>query len=87
MGSANGNGRVTNGQLTVRMLEERDLAKVMRLAELDSAPAPPAPLVGVEENGSLLAAGSIATREIIADPFRRTAELRDVLSAALAAPW
>jgi hypothetical protein len=90
MRSANGNGTLNgslNGQLTVRRLGEADLAQVLRLAELDSAPAPPAPLVGVESDGNLLAAASIRTGEVIADPFRRTAELRELLSAARAAPW
>jgi hypothetical protein len=85
MRSANGNGR-RNGSLTVRPLGEADLARVLRLAELDSAIAPPAPLVGVEENGSLLAAASLATGEMIADPFKRTAAPREMLRVVLEAP-
>ena len=85
MRSANGNHN-GNGRLTVRRLSEADLASVLRLAELDSAIAPPAPLVGVEENGSLLAAASMTTGEMIADPFKRTAPLRDMLRVVVEAP-
>ena len=84
MRSANGNG---NGGFTVRRLSDADLERVLRLAELDSATTPPAPLVGVEADGTLLAAASMSTGEIIADPFKPTAELREMLSAALTAPW
>jgi hypothetical protein len=85
MHSANGNN--ANGNVTIRRLGEADLARVLRLAELDSAVTPPAPLMGVEVEGKLLAAGSIPTGQIIADPFRPTAGLREVLNAALVAPW
>jgi hypothetical protein len=86
MSTTNGN---MNGHrdVTIRRLGDADLAQVLRLAELDSATAPATPLVGIEVEGALLAAGSIPTGQIIADPFRRTAELREMLSAALAAPW
>jgi hypothetical protein len=85
MRHANGN-RNRNGRLTVRHLGEADLERVLRLAELDSAIAPPAPLVGVEENGSLLAAASITTGEMIADPFKRTAGPREMLRVVLETP-
>jgi hypothetical protein len=81
------NGKNANGKVTIRRLGDRDLVQVVRLAELDSAVTPPAPLVGVEVEGRLLAAGSIPTGQIIADPFRPTAGLREMLSAALVAPW
>jgi hypothetical protein len=88
MRSANGNGR-PNGVsgLRVRRLCDADLASVTRLAELDSAIVPAMPLVGVEEDGSLLAAASMTNGQMIADPFKRTAEVREMLSVALAAPW
>jgi hypothetical protein len=86
MSSTNGNGHA-NGNVTIRRLGEADLARIARLAELDSAAAPEAPVLGIEVEGRLLAAGSIQTGNIIADPFRRTAEYRELLSAALVAPW
>jgi hypothetical protein len=81
------NGNNGKGKVTIRRLGDGDLARVVKLAELDSALAPPAPLVGVEIEGKLLAVGSIPTGKIIADPFKPTAELRELLSAALAVPW
>jgi hypothetical protein len=85
MSSTNGNGQ-HSGNVTIRRLGDADLARIARLAELDSAAAPEAPLLGIEVEGRLLAAGSIHTGHIIADPFRRTAEYRQMLSAALVAP-
>lgn len=85
--TTNGNNRNGHRDVTIRRLGEADLAQVLRLAELDSAAAPRAPLVGVEVEGKLLAAGSVPTGQIISDPFRPTAGLREMLSAALAAPW
>ena len=88
MGSANGNGRPNGSRgLTFRRLSDADLAGVLRLAELDSAIVPPMPLVGVEEGGSLLAVASMSTGQMIADPFRHTAEVREMLSVALEGPW
>jgi hypothetical protein len=87
MSTTNGNNAHGNGDVTIRRLGEADLAQVLRLAELDSAAAPKSPLVGIEVGGRLLAAGSVPTGQIIADPFRPTAGLREMLSAALAAPW
>ena len=82
--SANGNSGLNgHGGLTVRRLGEADLPSLLRLAELDSAIVPPTPLVGVEENGSLLAAASIQTGEMIADPFKHTAELREMLRVSM----
>jgi hypothetical protein len=65
--------------LTVRLAEGSDRAALTRLAQLDSARLPPGPhLVAVRE-GRIDAALSLSTRELIADPFRRTAELGAVL--------
>lgn len=86
MSGTNGNGQ-RSGDVTIRPLGEADLARISRLAELDSAAAPEAPLLGIEVGGRLVAAGSIQTGHIIADPFRRTIEYRELLSAALVAPW
>ena len=82
MRSANGN-RNGNGELTVRRLSDADVTSLLRLAELDSAIVPPAPLMGVEEDGSLLAAASMTTGEMIADPFKRTAGPREMLRVVL----
>ena len=65
--------------VTIRRLGAADAADVAQLAQLDSTRAPSGALLGADLNGSLVAAISIATGEVIADPFRRTAEIADVL--------
>jgi hypothetical protein len=69
----------TTTTLTIRRLTEDDEADMARLAELDSSAALQAPLLGVEIEDRLLAAVSIETGKVVADPFSRTAELRDLL--------
>jgi hypothetical protein len=68
-----------HSQLTIRRLSDSDELAVRRLAELDSAEIPAAPLLGAEVEGRLLAAASISDGSSIADPFSRSAELRAVL--------
>ena len=52
---------------------------VAAAAQRDSARAPAAPLLGAFGEGRLLAALSLREGNLIADPFVRTAELREVL--------
>ena len=54
-------------------------AALERLAGLDSRPLPPGPHLVAERDGRTDAALSLSTGELIADPFRRTAELRELL--------
>jgi hypothetical protein len=65
--------------INIRRLGGDDLAQVERLAQLDSRRAPEGALLGVEVEGRLLAAISLATGDSIADPFSRTGELRALL--------
>lgn len=65
--------------LTIRRLGHEDQVAVETLAELDSSHVPEYPLLGIEVEGRLLAAASIATGETVADPFSRTRELRELL--------
>lgn len=65
--------------VTIRRLAGEDLAAVTRLAQRDSAREPTGPLLGVESDGRLLAASSIASGEVIADPFVHTAEIVELL--------
>jgi hypothetical protein len=60
--------------LYIRFATSADEAAVRRLAALDSAPLPKAPLLVVEEDGELRAALSLATGRAVADPFARTAD-------------
>jgi hypothetical protein len=70
-----------NTQITIRRfdLTDEDRAALVSLAERDSSAAPAGPVLGLEIEGSLLAAVSLSTGEAIADPFARTAELRQLL--------
>ena len=65
--------------IVIRRLSGDDLSAVERLAQRDSRRPPEGVLLGVEIEGRLLAAISLATGESIADPFSRTGELRALL--------
>jgi hypothetical protein len=65
--------------MTIRRLDADDRADVTRVAQLDSARTPCGWLLGADLDGLLVAAISTTTGEVIADPFRRTAEIVDVL--------
>jgi hypothetical protein len=64
---------------TVRLAGGDDLEALQRLAELDCRTLPPGPHLIAEREGRIEAALSLCTNEVIADPFRRTAELRELL--------
>jgi hypothetical protein len=57
-----------------------DQRGLVRLAQLDSARVPAAPLLLAEVNGELRAALSLSDNAVIADPFHRTASLLALLS-------
>lgn len=65
--------------LALRLAGCTDLEALERLAALDSRPLPPGPHLVAERDGRIDAALSLATHELIADPFRRTAELCELL--------
>jgi hypothetical protein len=65
--------------VTLRLATETDGAGLDRLAQVDSRPLPPGPHLLGERGGRIEAAISLATGELIADPFRRTAELCELL--------
>jgi hypothetical protein len=68
--------------LTIRFATESDEPAVIRLAALDSAPVPAGLLLLAEERGHLRAALSVTDGRAIADPFRRTAHLVEMLRTA-----
>ena len=70
-----------NSMITIRRmdLDERDRARVAELAERDSHESLTGPILGIEVEGTLLAATSLDGGDSIADPFSRTAELRKML--------
>jgi hypothetical protein len=65
--------------VTLRLAGAADASGLERLAQLDSRPLPPGPhLVAIREE-RVDAAISLSTGELIADPFRRTADLCELL--------
>jgi hypothetical protein len=65
--------------VTLRLANEADAAGLERLAQVDSSPLPPGPYLVAERDRRMEAAISLVTGEPIADPFRRTAELLELL--------
>ena len=66
--------------IEIRILGLEDGAALRRLAEVDTAPTPPGPVLGGIIGGRLVAAHSLATGESVADPFRHTAGIRSLLA-------
>jgi hypothetical protein len=65
--------------VTLRLAGADDEAAVARLAQLDSRPVPAPPLLVAERAGRIEAAVSLSAGDAVADPFRRTAELVELL--------
>jgi hypothetical protein len=65
--------------VVLRRAEGRDAGALRRLAGLDSQPLPPGPFLVAERAGRLDAAISLSTGTLLADPFRRTAEIATLL--------
>jgi hypothetical protein len=70
--------------ITIRRVDANDQAALARLAQLDSHTTLEGAVLGAEVEGRLLAAISIDTGEVIADPFSRTSELRAMLKLRVA---
>ena len=68
-------------EMTIRRLDVdgADRAALAHLAGLDSRQTLQGSVLGAEVEGRLLAAISIETGDVIADPFSRTSELRALL--------
>jgi hypothetical protein len=65
--------------ITIRRAGPGDAPALARLAALDSSHAPAGEVLVVEVAGELRAALGLADGHVIADPFRRTAELVSML--------
>jgi hypothetical protein len=65
--------------VTLRLAGRGDGAALDRLGQLDTRALPPGPHLVAERDGRIAAAISLATGELVADPFRRTAELCQLL--------
>ena len=67
--------------VTIRLARDSDLAQLVRLGERDTRPLPDGPLLVAERKGSIDAILSLTTGEAVADPFKRTADLVELLRA------
>ena len=65
--------------LVLRLATARDKRALERLAQLDSRPTPSGTTLIAELRGSPVAAVSLPTGELIADPFVRTGEIAELL--------
>lgn len=65
--------------VTVRLAGPEDAAEVLRLAQLDGRQVPLGPMLVAEAEGELLAGRSLISGASIADPFRPTAHLVELL--------
>jgi hypothetical protein len=71
----------STASLTIRRANVGDAAALERLAALDSSRVPTGELLVAEIDGALVAAISIDTSAVIADPFVHTAAIVDSLRA------
>jgi hypothetical protein len=65
--------------VTLRYVDTDSAGEVARLAALDSARLPRGPWLVADVEGRALAALGLRDGELVADPYRRTAELRSLL--------
>ncbi len=65
--------------VTVRLAHDSDAGALARLAALDSSEAPEAPTLLAEVDGHAVAALPIRGGDAVADPFRRTAAMVQML--------
>ena len=69
----------TTPQINIRLATPSDRMELIRLAALDSAPAPLGKTLVALIDGELVAALAIDRGRVIADPFRETAEVGALL--------
>jgi hypothetical protein len=65
--------------ISIRLATEADNSHLIQLAALDSAAAPHGPVLVADIEGEIVAAHSIPGHRSISDPFRPTADLRELL--------
>jgi hypothetical protein len=70
-----GSPNYESGTVTIRAARPVDGAALRRIAQRDSRPVPDGELLIAEVDGEARAAIALADGEVIADPFRPTAEL------------
>jgi hypothetical protein len=82
----NGNHDCAVAQVTIRAAGAADGDALRRLAELDSARVPEAPVLVAEVAGQMRAAISIPDGAVVADPFHPTKEVIDMIRIHAHAP-
>jgi hypothetical protein len=70
-----GNGHAEHSRVTIRALAGNDANSLRELTERDTARTLPGEVVGAERDGRLLAALSLSSGDVVADPFHPTADL------------
>jgi hypothetical protein len=75
----------TAPSVLIRAARGSDGPALARLAELDSSVVPAGELLVGESDGTIVAARSLATGDVIADPFVRTADVVALLEVRAAA--
>jgi hypothetical protein len=78
-----GNSQMTDKTLTIRRADAADAVALHRLAALDSAFPPTGDMLLAEVGDELWAAVEIETGTAIADPFRPSGDLVDLLRLQL----
>jgi hypothetical protein len=68
------------GSVAIRPARPTDGSAIERLAQLDTAPRPDGELLLAERNGEVVAALPLDGGRPVADPFRRTAGVVELLS-------
>ena len=80
-------GRATTADgLMIRRSRAEDAPAIERLAQLDSQRVPSGDFLLAEVGGELVAAVSVTGDRAIADPFRRTDHIVELLRVSLAPP-
>ena len=79
-------GAVASERLVLRSSVAQDAPALARLAQLDGAPLPSGAVLVAELDGEILAAVPFDGGRAIADPFRPTAELVELLRARTRKP-
>jgi hypothetical protein len=73
------NGQAAVAQVTIREADASDAPALRRLAELDSGRVPAQPMLIAEVGGSIRAAVSMSSGDVIADPFHPTQEVVEMM--------
>lgn len=69
----------TTPAMSIRMERADDVATIRRIAALDSAPVPASPVLLGMIDGEPVAAMSLTSGKLVADPFKPTAALTALL--------